>query len=212
MGPWLATVALAFAPLNLQLAQQDRPAQRGEAAQPQQPAPTQPGDIELLPPEQKPDAAALAHQAQIERSISRRRTMLQIHQVAGFATLASLTAAVALGQANYLDKYGGGGDTGRFQTPHAIAAYSAAAIFASTGLLAILAPDPLPKPGRWDTARLHEIAMAVATAGYATQIVLGILTGSKEGSVSQRDFALAHQIIGYTTLAATATGFLVLTF
>src|SRR3954467_15323216 len=106
MGFWLATVALAFAPLDLQLAQQDPPAQTAQAAQPQ---PTQPGDIELLPPEKKPDAAALAQQAHIEHEISRRRTMLQIHQIAGFATLASLTAAVALGQANYLDKYGGGG-------------------------------------------------------------------------------------------------------
>ena len=46
----------------------------------------------------------------------------------------------------------------------------------------------------------------------ATQIVLGIVTASKEGQASQRDFALAHQIVGYTTLAATLTGFTVLTF
>ena len=37
-------------------------------------------------------------------------------------------------------------------------------------------------------------------------------THHKEGQLSQRDFALAHQIIGYTTLVATYTGFLVLTF
>jgi hypothetical protein len=211
MGLVLATVALTLAPqpLDLRLAQQDRPAQ---TSQPQPQQGQTPPDIELLPPEQKPDAAQLAQQAQIERAIARRRTMLQIHQAAGFATLASLTVAVALGQANYLDKYGGGGDTGTFHTPHAIAAYAATGIFAATGLLAVLAPDPLPKPGRWDTARWHKVAMAVATAGMVTQVALGIITGSKEGSVSQRDFALAHQIVGYTTLAATATGFLVLTF
>jgi hypothetical protein len=39
-----------------------------------------------------------------------------------------------------------------------------------------------------------------------------MLTAGKEGRVAQRDFALAHQIVGYTTLAATAAGFLVLTF
>jgi hypothetical protein len=59
---------------------------------------------------------------------------------------------------------------------------------------------------------LHRIAMIVATAGMVTQIVLGPIIGSQEGQLSQRDFALAHQIVGYTTLLATYTGFLVLTF
>ena len=117
-----------------------------------------------------------------------------------------------LGQINYLDKYGGGGDTGRWMTPHTIAALTATGVFAATGLLAILAPSPLEKPLRVDTATLHKIAMAVATAGMVTQIVLGPIIGSKEGQLSQRDFALAHQIVGYTTLIATYTGFLVLTF
>ena len=59
---------------------------------------------------------------------------------------------------------------------------------------------------------LHRIAMGVASAGMVTRILLGILTASKEGSVSQRDFALAHQIVGFTTFGATAVGFGVLTF
>ncbi|HYV66479.1 MAG TPA: hypothetical protein VE964_09585, partial [Myxococcales bacterium] len=121
-------------------------------------------------------------------------------------------AAVVLGQLNYLDKYAGGGDTGKWVTPHAIAAFTAAGVFTATGLLAVLAPSPLEKPARIDTATLHKIAMAVATAGIVAQVVLGPITASKEGQVSQRDYALAHQIIGYTTLAATYTGFFVLTF
>jgi hypothetical protein len=59
---------------------------------------------------------------------------------------------------------------------------------------------------------MHRIAMGIATAGIATQIVLGFVTASKGGSVSQRDYALAHQIVGYTTFGATAVGFGVLTF
>jgi len=39
-----------------------------------------------------------------------------------------------------------------------------------------------------------------------------VTAASKEGTSSQRDFALAHQIIGYTTFAATLTGFTVLAF
>ena len=56
------------------------------------------------------------------------------------------------------------------------------------------------------------IFLAVATAAMLSEVVLGPLTGSAEGSLRQRDFALAHQIIGYTALASTAGGFLVLTF
>ncbi|HYR18889.1 MAG TPA: hypothetical protein VEQ15_05315, partial [Myxococcales bacterium] len=138
--------------------------------------------------------------------------LLQLHQLGGYATMATVTAAVVLGQINYLDKYGGGGDTGRWITPHAIAAFTAAGVFTATGLLAILAPSPLEKPQRVDTVTLHKIAMAVATAGLVAQVVLGPITASKEGQLSQRDFALAHQIIGYTTLVATYAGFLVLTF
>jgi hypothetical protein len=65
---------------------------------------------------------------------------------------------------------------------------------------------------RLDTVMLHRISMGVATAGMVTQIILGIVTASKGGEVSQRDYALAHQIVGYTTFAATAVGFAVLTF
>jgi hypothetical protein len=54
--------------------------------------------------------------------------------------------------------------------------------------------------------------MATATAAMATEIVLGIVTASREGRISQRDFALAHQIVGYTALVTTAAGFTVLTF
>jgi len=51
-----------------------------------------------------------------------------------------------------------------------------------------------------------------ATAGLATQIVLGFVTANKGGSLSQRDFALVHQIVGYSTFGATAVGFGVLLF
>jgi hypothetical protein len=169
-------------------------------------------DFDLLPPEAKPDAATQARDAETQRSLSTRRTMLQLHQLGGFATLAALGTTVVLGQLNYSDKYGGGGDTGRYITPHSIAAYSAAGIFAATGLLALFAPSPFEKQLRLDTATLHKASMAVATAGMVTEVVLGIVTASREGKLSQRDLAMAHQIIGYTTLAATTTGFVVLFF
>ncbi|HEY5677206.1 MAG TPA: hypothetical protein VIR81_10480 [Myxococcales bacterium] len=181
--------------------------------QPSSPAsPAQPGDIDLLPPQAAPDAATAARQRELESQLHRRRQMLQLHQLGGMLTLASLGATVVFGELNYIDKYGGGGDTGRWSTWHKGSAFTASAIFAATGALAILAPSPLEKRTRLDTAMLHKIAMGVATAGMVAQIVLGVATAGKEGSVSQRDFALAHQIVGFTTFGATAVGFGVLTF
>jgi hypothetical protein len=192
---------------------QSQTPESGHAPPPSQPAP--PDDFDLLPAVKPPSPADLARQEELTRTLHRRREMLQLHQLGGFVTMGSLALTVTLGQLNYNDKYAGGGDTGRFRTAHKISAYSSAAIFAATGLLAILAPSPTDKPLRLDTATLHKVFLGVATAGIAAQIILGVLTASKEGpptSLSQRDFALAHQIVGYTTFVATTAGFMVLTF
>jgi len=213
-------VAPAFHPSLLSLREAAfRAESQGTAQQPAPPTQAQPSepktqddDFNLLAPEKKPDAASLQRQARIQSEITRRRTLLRLHQIGGFATLATMTATVVLGQLNYIDKYGGGGDVGTYRTPHRLVAYTAAGVFAATGILAVIAPNPFDKPLRLDTATLHKASMIVAAAGMATQIVVGILTAGKEGTVAQRDFAVAHQIVGYTTLAATAAGFLVLTF
>ena len=209
----LARPALAESMQGQGADQQTPPAQARSPQQPEgRPSQSPEQDFDLLAPQKAPDEATKQRDLELMQDLRRRRTMLQLHQIGGYATLATVTAAVVLGQINYLDKYAGGGDTGKWMTPHAIAAFTAAGVFTATGLLAVLAPSPLEKPARVDTATLHKIAMAVATAGFIAQVVLGPITASKEGQLSQRDFALAHQIIGYTTLAATYTGFLVLTF
>ena len=171
-----------------------------------------PPDIDLLPAPAAPDPAAVARQEQLDRELRTRRSMLQLHQVGGLLTLASLGATVIFGQLNYNDLYGGGGYTRRWYDWHRYSAFTSAALFAGTGALALFAPSPLEKPMRLDTAMLHRIAMGVATAGLATQIVLGFVTAGKGGSLSQRDFALAHQILGYSTFGASAVGFGVLLF
>ena len=191
---FLLAIALAGAPIQLALAQQE---------------PQQQDDFDLLPKAKGPDPAA---QKALERKLSLRRDMLQLHQLGGFLTAASMGLTVAVGQANYADKYGGGGDTGRFRTLHLALGFTTAGLFALTGSLALFAPSPLEKPLRLDTATIHKISMAVATAGMLAQIILGPITASKDGQLSQRDFALAHQIIGYTTFVATAAGAVVLTF
>jgi hypothetical protein len=124
----LLSVAFAAPALQLRLDPtllQDPPS--STTPKPAGPAPTAPEEVDLLPPEKAPDAATLAQQREINDKIRRRRTMLELHQLGGFATLASLTVAVTLGQLDYLDKYAGGGDSGRWITPHAVAGVPAAA-------------------------------------------------------------------------------------
>jgi hypothetical protein len=171
-----------------------------------------PDDFDLLPKEAAPDRAALARQRELERKLAQRHTMLRFHQLAGFLTLASLTTTVVLGQLGYRDKYGGRGDVGTFRAWHRWAGIATTAIFAGTASLAVFAPVPIEKKTRLDTVTLHKIAMTVAAAGMAAQIVLGIVTAGAEGQRVQRDYALAHQIVGYTTLVAAFAGFTVLTF
>jgi hypothetical protein len=184
-------------------------AQRESAPKPSRPPRD---DFDLLPKEATPDAKALQRQRELERKLAKRRTMLRFHQIGGFLTVGSLTATAVLGQLDYHDKYGGGGDVGTYHQWHRWVAVASTVIFAGTASLALFAPAPIERQARLDTATLHRIAMTIAAAGMATQIVLGIVTASKEGQSAQRDFALAHQIVGYTTLAASLTGFTVLTF
>jgi hypothetical protein len=175
---------------------------------------TQPGpdEIDLLPRPAAPDAETVARQEALQRDLAKRSKMLELHQLGGMLTLATLGATVIFGQLNYIDRYGGGGDTRRWYDWHKFSAFTSAAVFAGTGALALFAPSPLAKPARLDTVMVHRIAMGVATAGMVTQIILGVVTASKGGSSSQRDFAFAHQVVGYTTFGATAVGFGVLTF
>jgi hypothetical protein len=205
MGSLLAITLLA-SPLQLALAEQPAPAQPAPSPAP---APAPADDFDLLPKEKVPDAAV---QQELIHKLELRRKMLQLHQLGGFVTLGLMGTTVVLGQLNYSDKYGGGGDTERFMVWHRWFGISTAVVFAATGALAVFAPSPLEKPVRLDTATVHKIALAIASAGIVAQIILGPVIASKQGQLSQRDFALAHQIVGYTTLVATAAGAVAFTF
>lgn len=191
----LFALALLAAPLQLALGGEEPPKAQ------QQPAPQD--DSDLLPPARAPDAK---EQQELSRKLLLRRKMLELHQLGGVVTLAAMGATVVVGQINYTDKYGGRGDTGQYLVLHRWLGIGTAAVFAATGALAVFAPSPLDKPVRFDSATVHKVSLAVATAGMVAQIILGPIIASKEGQLSQRDWALAHQVVGYTTLVATAAG------
>jgi hypothetical protein len=188
----------------LVLAQQKK--QKKPAPKPEQPPPA-PDDFDLLPKEATPDPAEQARLRALDEQLTTRRKMLEAHQLAGFVTLGALTATAVLGQLDYNDKYGGGGDTGKYHLWHRWMGFGTAAIFYGTASLAVFAPSPIPKPAQIDRTTLHKTFMTVAAAGMAAQIVLGIVTASAEGTPVQRNYAMAHQIIGYATVAAAYTGF-----
>jgi hypothetical protein len=184
---------------------------RLELQQPEKP-PQKAEEEELLPSAKQPTVAESARADERARALAKRRSLLTLHQTVGIATLLSLTATVIIGRLDYDDKYGGGGDTGKYVTAHEVVAIGASAIFATAGILALLAPTPVERPLRLDTATVHKTAMAIATAGMVTQLVLGFLTAGREGRLSQRGLADAHQVVGIATLLATTTGFVVLSF
>ena len=56
------------------------------------------------------------------------------------------------------------------------------------------------------------IAILHATAGMVAQVVLGIAARGKAGTTRERDLAVAHQVLGYSTLGAATVGAAVLFF
>jgi len=192
------------------LAQAEAPSQPAGAQQ----APPPSLDFDLLDDAaKKPDAAAQAADAErIDRMVRTRRTMLTLHQGLGIATLASLVGTTVVGQLAFNDKYRGGGDTERFLPWHVGLLITTSALFTTVGLLGVLAPVPYEKHFRWDTANIHKMFMALATAGMVAQLVLGLVTHGLDGQLSQVDLATAHQVIGYATLGAMTAGTVTLFF
>jgi hypothetical protein len=125
---------------------------------------------------------------------------------------AGLTTSVILGQIEFSNSFRGGGDTRALLPWHTGFVIGTSALFATVGLLGVLAPTPYPKEHKWDTVRFHKIFMTIATIGMLTQAVLGPLAVSKHGEVSEVRLATAHQVVGYVTLGAVAAGITVLTF
>lgn len=162
----------------------------------------------LSPEQEKAKAAEAAELAKKAQGAKLRRPMLRVHMIMGFATLAALTATVVIGHLNYYDQYTSGDFTGRYENAHLGLAVTTSSLFGSTALLALTAPYGYRQPSkiRFDTALLHKVSMALASAGMITQIILGSLTVAHGGRLDQPNLALGHVVTGYATWAFMATG------
>jgi hypothetical protein len=148
----------------------------------------------------------------IAEKVQLRRKMLVTHQVFGFVTLGLLAVTLVLGTLNYVDKFGGGDYTGTYNTPHLALAVGSSATFTTAALLALLAPNPYPKPIKLDGALFHKVFMALAAACFVTQLVMGPISASREGQLDQRDLALGHLVVGYGSALFMTAGTLAWTF
>lgn len=172
-------------------------------------------NFDLMPETQKSPQQIKEEQekaAAVQRTGKLRRAMLTTHQIMGFVTLAALTATVVVGQLNHYDMYLSGDQTGRYRSAHLGLSIGTTSLFAGTGFLAVFAPNPYPKPVRFDTALLHKVSMILATAGMATQIILGPITADRAGRTDQARLALGHVITGYATWAFMTTGMIAYMF
>jgi hypothetical protein len=161
------------------------------------------------------EAAQKRRAEELDRKVKLRRKMLVAHQAIGFTTLGVMAATLVVGQLNYVARYGGfnnGQDYDRFQLPHLGLAISSSALFTTLGILGVAAPNPYPKPIKLDSALVHKVTMALATAGMVTQMILGPITTAFEGKLNQRDMALGHLVVGYATWGFMATGVIAYTF
>jgi hypothetical protein len=196
---------------------------RAQTPPPSKPAPAASGsgadlNFDLFGDQAKPGVSPVESEAkmklqlQLDRKVKLRRNMLQAHQAIGFATLGLLAATLVIGTLNYVDKYGGGDDTGKYYNYHLGLASVSSATFATTGILALAAPNPYPKPIKLDAALAHKVFMALATAAFAAELVLGPVTMAREGKLDQRDYALSHLIVGYGAFGFMAAGTLAYVF
>ena len=167
------------------------------------------GETPKSPQQQKEEQEKAAA---IERTGKIRRSLLTTHQIVGFVALAALTATVVVGQLNHYDMYLSGDQTGRYRSAHLGLSIGTSALFAGTGFMGVFAPNPYPKPIRFDTALLHKVSMILATAGMATQIILGPITADRAGRTDQARLALGHVITGYATWAFMTTGMIAYMF
>jgi len=161
-------------------------------------------NFDLLPPAPK---ESTAEQKKVAAAFRTRRTMLLLHQGFGIATTALMLGTVITGQLNYSDKFAGSAQSGQYELWHDYFEAGTVLTFVTAGLLALLAPVPVAKHNEGiDTITIHKYSMLVATVGMAAEVILGILTVSREGYADQADYGTAHLVVGYSTAAALVTG------
>lgn len=142
-----------------------------------------------------------------------RRTMLTIHQIGGFLTLGSLIATDYFGQKS-LNSPNTGLRSDPYRNTHQTLVTSTIALYATTGLLAILSPPPLIRRDETSTTTIHKTLAWIHVAGMILTPIIGntIFKRGPAGRYADLSQARFHQISAYATTAVFAASMIVVTF
>lgn len=133
-----------------------------------------------------------------------RRTMLKLHQIGGFVTLAGFVAQGIIGSQLYNAK---GEDYTRLRSLHEGVATAINISYATTALLSLTSPPPAVGQRRGlSTIKLHKYLAIVHMAG---MIATNVLARKISDDASLKPY---HRAAAYTTFGAFATAIIVLKF
>jgi hypothetical protein len=132
-----------------------------------------------------------------------RRTMLGMHQIGGFATLASMIATVYFGQ-KYLD-------TGErsARNMHGTLIPITIGLYSATALLSVLSPPPMIRRDEMSTTWIHKTLAWVHVAGMILTPILGAMINRRGASYYEQ--ARVHQVSAYVTTAVFTASMVVIT-
>ena len=134
-----------------------------------------------------------------EQELGLRRTMLNLHQVGGFMTLAAMLATAFAGQMII------NGDES-YEDIKGPLAYTTVGLYFTTASLALLTPPPVLRRPGFNSIALHKTLAWVHFSGMIITPILGTLIEDKQ---ELRKF---HQTTGYVTTAAFAGAMISVTF
>lgn len=134
-----------------------------------------------------------------ERELGLRRTLLNLHQVGGFLTLATMLATAFAGQMII------NGDES-YEDWHKPLAYTTAGLYFTTASFALLAPPPVIRRPGFNSIALHKTLAWVHFSGMVATPIMGLAFGK------DKDKRIFHQAAGYATTAAFAGAMISVTF
>ena len=143
-----------------------------------------------------------------------RRTMLVMHQVGGFLTLASMYAALYYGQKSLLDPNSGQRND-PYRSNHQLFVSTTIGLYSATGLLSVLSPPPLiRRDHETSTTTIHKALAWVHFVGMVVTPILGgaVLKRGPIGRYVDLNQARFHQITGYVTAGALTAAMIAVTF
>jgi len=135
-----------------------------------------------------------------------RRTMLSIHQIGGFLTLALMGTTVWYGQ-HALDHPA----VRTYRNMHQTFVTATIISYTATGLLSVLSPPPLIRRDEVSTTTIHKTLAWIHFAGMVLTPILGASL-HRNRSMSYDQLARFHQVSAYVTTATFAAAMIVITF